>query len=269
MTRARRLKAAYDKTKAALRAEPDNKELRSRLAAYRNEYEALRQQLAHAGQEREGDHPAVPFDPSQFEPEPTRVKPPVVENESWMERAGGVLLSFQFWRMTVVLGLFVVTGFIFILIQAGDVGFYQVPTNSMVPTFYPGDHIVGMRQDDYRRGDVVVLTDRRFPGDFLTKRIVALPGDTVAVEGRQLYVNGIPIAEPYIPEPMEFSMGPITVGRDEVFVLGDNRNASEDSSEWGRGLPMEDIAGKVVYIYRPAERRGRVTGAGSAFSMVP
>jgi signal peptidase I len=102
----------------------------------------------------------------------------------------------------------------------------------------------------------VVVRDPERPGEYLVKRIVGISGDRIAVLNGQLMVNGRAISEPYLSEPMEYQMSPMLVGSQEVFLLGDNRNESEDSHLWKRGVPESDIMGAVRYIYSPGERRG-------------
>ena len=133
---------------------------------------------------------------------------------------------------------------------------FVVSGSSMLPNYYNHDYLIIDRLSyitgSPARGDVVVL---RFPKDlsqFFIKRIVGLPGETVAL--RQGYVvitnsqypEGIRLVEPYLTNQTE-TIGkpePIRLGSGEYFVLGDNRTASSDSRVWGI-LPRGDIVGKV------------------------
>lgn len=153
-------------------------------------------------------------------------------------------------------------GVIFLLLLAylagvRQVRFFMVPSRSMEPTLLQGDHLVTMNMARYQRGDIVVLREPE-AGDYIVKRLVGLPGDEISVRNRALYVNGEYLSEPYTQELMNYQIvQPIPVPAGEVFVLGDNRNESEDSHITGT-KSMKDIIGKVLFIYYPYARFGRV-----------
>jgi signal peptidase I len=140
--------------------------------------------------------------------------------------------------------------------------FFLVPSRSMEPTFDVNDRIVTLKEKAYRRGDIVVLADPLQEG-FLVKRIVAVGGDTVMAVGGVLVVNKEAQNEPYVKEPMEYSFTqPLRVPEGEVYLLGDNRNNSDDCHLWpgdfSDGVPTADIIGKVRFIYYPFSRTGPV-----------
>ena len=144
-----------------------------------------------------------------------------------------------------------------------EMRFFLVPSASMAPSLQKGDQIVTLNEKKYDRGDVVVLEDPESRGEFIVKRIVAVGGDTVWVRDGALVINGRPISEPYLLEPPKYQMGPVRVSEGCFFVLGDNRNNSDDSHEWvERGLDAhpdaQRIVGKVLYIYYPYGRAGHV-----------
>src|SRR5690606_14744475 len=93
--------------------------------------------------------------------------------------------------------------------------------------------------DDWRpfgtpaRGDVVVFDYPNDPSRDFIKRVVGLPGDVVEVRSQHVYVNGLPVEEPYLDTPPAYDFGPATVPDGHIFVLGDNRNNSFDSHNWG------------------------------------
>ncbi len=92
------------------------------------------------------------------------------------------------------------------------------------------------------------------------KRVIGVPGDTVEVIEGAVHVNGEPLAEPYLDAELCRLMqerAPITLGRDEYFVLGDNRDHSSDSRRVGP-LRRREIRGRVVCILSPGARRGRI-----------
>ena len=129
----------------------------------------------------------------------------------------------------------------------------RVDGSSMEPSLHDGELVVvnrlAYRWSDLTRGDIIVFNfpfdpDRRF-----IKRLIGLPGDRIMVQDGRLYINNAPVEEPYIAAPPLYR-GTWTVGPDEVFVLGDNRNNSSDSQNWGM-LPINEIIGKAVVVYWP------------------
>lgn len=124
---------------------------------------------------------------------------------------------------------------------------------SMVPTLQNGEYILvnklSYKTGQPARGDIIVF---RLPGDEsqdLIKRVIGLPGDTVHVSDGVVTINGEKLAEPYIAQaPLYF--GEWTVPDGNLFVLGDNRNDSRDSHQWGL-LPLENVIGKSIVIYWP------------------
>jgi signal peptidase I len=139
--------------------------------------------------------------------------------------------------------------------------FFRVPSASMEPTLLIGDQMVTMKETAYGRGDIVVLTDPEDSKSFIVKRIAAVAGDTVFITGGALYVNGAYVSEPYTADPPNYLMQPYTVPEGRVFLLGDNRNNSDDSHLWDeKSRPVSDIAGKVRFIYYPYNRAGMLEG---------
>jgi signal peptidase I len=179
-----------------------------------------------------------------------------------------IVAAMRLLRVSIVAVLVVlILAFIYFAVNR-DMSFFIVPSKSMVPTLYPQDHLLTLRPTSYFRGDVVVLADPDAPKDFIVKRIVALPGDTVQVHDGLLHVNGQPVREPYILEPMKYGMRSIRVGDDEVFVLGDDRNGSHDGHTWKRGIPASSIAGKVYCVYLPVGRWRTIPSGRNAFHAV-
>jgi signal peptidase I len=132
---------------------------------------------------------------------------------------------------------------------------------SMEPNFHNGNFVIVNRLayqwSQPERGDVVVFPYPGNPDDDYIKRVLALPGDTFAVEGGIVYVNGVALDEPYINGPMRRDFPQLTIPPGTVFVLGDNRNDSSDSRSWGP-LQIEDILGKAVLTYWPLSDLGGV-----------
>jgi signal peptidase I len=144
-----------------------------------------------------------------------------------------------------------------------------IPSASMVPTLELGDRLV-IEKISYRfhppaHSDIVVfavppqLQATGYDADqAFIKRTIGLPGDRVAVHDGRVYLNDNLLAEPYVkalPKPEE--MPTITVPAGQLFVMGDNRNNSNDSRYWGC-LPMENLIGKAVWRFFPLDRWGQL-----------
>ncbi|MEE9172615.1 MAG: signal peptidase I [candidate division NC10 bacterium] len=167
--------------------------------------------------------------------------------------------------VAVLLALFIRT----FVVQA-----FKIPSGSMIPSLVVGDHILvnkfiyGIRipvLDTWilgpwapERGDIIVF---KYPydesRDFI-KRVIGLPGEVVEVRGNQVYINNKPLGESYPmyedsarpanPHSVGGFSGPITVPRDKLFVLGDNRDHSQDSRFWGF-LDIHKVEGEAFVIY--------------------
>ncbi len=124
---------------------------------------------------------------------------------------------------------------------------------SMNPTLQDGEYVlvskVTYRLGQPQHGDIIVFKYPGEPPQDLIKRIIGLPGDSVQVNGSNVYVNGQPLAEPYIAAAPMYQ-GQWQVPEGFLFVLGDNRNDSSDSHSWGL-LPRENVIGKALLIYWP------------------
>ena len=130
----------------------------------------------------------------------------------------------------------------------------RVESISMQPTLYAGDFVI-VNKLAYQlgtpgRGDVIIF---RYPPDPTTtpyiKRVIGLPGDTVRVASGKVYVNDVPLNEPYIAAPPRYN-DTWQVPPDSLFVLGDNRNSSSDSHTWGM-VPIQNVIGKAEVVYWP------------------
>lgn len=124
---------------------------------------------------------------------------------------------------------------------------------SMQPTLEDGEFLLVNKLSyffgDVQRGDIIVFHFPLNPQEELIKRVIGLPGDHVVVRNNQVYVNDQLLDEPYIAQaPLYYGDWVVTEGH--LFVLGDNRNNSNDSKDWGM-LPEENVVGKAVLIYWP------------------
>lgn len=129
----------------------------------------------------------------------------------------------------------------------------RVDGSSMLPTLQNGEFILvnrlSYRTGEMQRGDIIVFRSTNEVGKDLIKRIIGLPGDDVFIQNGQVLVNGQPLSEPYTAAPPRYN-GEWRVPEGHVFVLGDNRNDSSDSHQWGF-LPIANVYGKAVLIYWP------------------
>jgi len=120
--------------------------------------------------------------------------------------------------------------------------------SSMEPNFETGQRLIASKViykfEDIERGDVVILRPPTNTDVDYIKRVVGLPGETVEIKNRLVYINGVPLTEPYILDSPRYTMKKLQVPQGHFFVLGDNRNNSNDCHIWG-SLPKENIIGKV------------------------
>jgi signal peptidase I len=167
--------------------------------------------------------------------------------------------------LAVILALFIRT----FVIQA-----FKIPSGSMKPTLLIGDHILvnkfiyGVKIPfldftiipikDPQRGDIVVFKFPEDPKKDFIKRVIGVPGDTVQIRNKKVYINNEAIEDPYgthmdphiIPggaQPRD-NLSPVTVPPYSLFVMGDNRDHSYDSRFWGF-VDLSAIKGKAFIIY--------------------
>ncbi len=148
----------------------------------------------------------------------------------------------------------------------------RVENISMMPTVQPGEFVLvdklAYKLGGVHHGDIIIFhhvrnqSEGQVVGWFMRtigitidddyiKRIIGLPGDEIQVQGGKVYVNGIPMDEDYISAPPTYT-GHWTVPKDSLFVLGDNRNVSYDSHNWGF-VPLSEVVGRAVVIYWPLQ----------------
>jgi len=157
-----------------------------------------------------------------------------------------------------------------LLIRTFAVQAYKIPTGSMEPTLLVGDYIlvnrlaygfrfpyVGylVRWGEIERGDVVVFIYPEDPSKDFIKRVIGLPGEILEIKEKKIYINGKILEEnwgffkdeKYIGSPRD-DFGPVEIPKDRIFVMGDNRDESNDSRFWGT-VPIENVKGKAFLIY--------------------
>ena len=169
-----------------------------------------------------------------------------------------------------------------LLLKAALVQPFIIPSGSMEDTLKPGDYIL-VKKYEYgysflhrterflefhkpQRGDVLVFVSPPDPSKDFIKRCVGVPGDVVELRKAQLYVNGVRQDEPYVkhlftpaqmleadgPDSVKVNFGPVKVEPGHYFMMGDNRDDSEDSRYWGQ-LDEKLIKGKAWFIYWHSE----------------
>jgi signal peptidase I len=149
-----------------------------------------------------------------------------------------------------------------------------IPSDSMEPTLLVGDRLV-VEKVSYRIhppqfGDIVVFEppqqfEQQFgflPDKAFIKRVIGTAGDVIQVKNGVVYRNEQPLEEPYIAEPPAYPMPKVQVPESHTFVMGDNRNNSNDSHVWGF-LPEQNIIGRAVFRFFPFNRIGRLELAQS------
>jgi len=143
-----------------------------------------------------------------------------------------------------------------------------IPSDSMLPTLEVGDRLV-VEKISYRFrspaiGEIVVfdppqqLQIQGYAKDqAFIKRVIGTPGQIIQVRNGKVYRNNIPLKEDYIAEPPNYQMEAVRVPANYLFVMGDNRNNSNDSHVWGF-LPKENVIGHACFRFWPFSRIGRV-----------
>lgn len=140
---------------------------------------------------------------------------------------------------------------------------YVIRESSMEPNFYDGQRILANKVvykfHEPQRGDVIIFhpPSYRPDSDPFIKRIIALPGETVEIKNSSVYINGSKLDEPYIRESPHYTLQSEKVN-DGYFVLGDNRNNSNDSHT-GWIVPRQNLIGKAWLSFWPPNKWGLVT----------
>lgn len=171
-------------------------------------------------------------------------------------------MATRFWSALSEFVILVIVAFVLAFgIRTAVAEVRWVPTGSMEPTIAAGDRLFTFKVIYYfknpERGDIVVFEPpnqaQEKAGNYpFVKRVIGLPGDTVEVRDGLVYVNDKVYDVDSAREPL-YSYGPVKVEDGTLFVLGDNRNESYDSHEWGF-LPEENVIAKAVFVIWPLDR---------------
>jgi signal peptidase I len=143
----------------------------------------------------------------------------------------------------------------------------RVDGASMEPTLQSGEFVI-VNKLAYvlgkpMVGDVIVFHFPRDPEQEYIKRVIGLPGDHVEIMGGEVRVNGQLLNEDYIAAPPAYEGDEWDVAEDALFVLGDNRNNSSDSHNWGT-VPLENVIGKAIIVYWPPTEWGLLKHSSTA-----
>jgi len=137
----------------------------------------------------------------------------------------------------------------------------RVEGQSMEPSLHNDQRLVIEKVSYHfrppKRGDIVVLKLPNRQSAPLIKRVIALPGETIEIKDGHVYINGQVLEEPYLNQLTFGTMPPHTVSPGHVFVLGDNRNASNDSRSFGE-VALSDIIGHAWLRYWPLDEIGLI-----------
>ena len=149
------------------------------------------------------------------------------------------------------LGLLLAVFFVLFITQG-----FRVSGDCMRPHIATGERVLAYKLayavNSPRRGDIVIFQYPRDPRQTFVKRIVGLPGDTVSIAAGRVFVDGRLLPEPYRVYAAHGDMAPQFVPHESYFVMGDNRDVSDDSRYWG-DLPRHDIIGRAVACYWPPQ----------------
>lgn len=145
----------------------------------------------------------------------------------------------------------------------------KVEGSSMLPQLHDGERIFVNKLIYYgvpklERGDIVVFWYPNNPADSYIKRVIGMPGETIEVRAGKIYISGAELAEPYLaPEHnrrRDINYPPVIVKPHYYFVMGDNRDRSSDSREWGL-VPEKYIYGKALFRFLPLSEAGTLAHA--------
>ena len=174
------------------------------------------------------------------------------EKRNWRREA---VMFIREFAMALIISL-LLTRYVFII--------PLVPTGSMIPTINIDERILVDKITRFfsplKHGDIVVFPCPDSPEELYVKRIVAMAGDTLEIYGGEVYLNGVPLDEPFIAAPTEGIYGPYLVPEGHIFVMGDNRNHSRDSRKWvtTNYVEVSAVQGRGVVVLWPLNAMRRL-----------
>ena len=148
---------------------------------------------------------------------------------------------------------------------------YQIDGPSMQNTLHTGQYVL-VNKVAYlfhapERGDIIILQEPDQPGRDLINRVIGLPGDTIKLDGTNVWVNGTELNEPYITQKSNPGANTLTVPANEYFVMGDNRPVSEDSRYFGF-VPKDYVVGKAILVDWPLKQWQMLNTYSSVYSQI-
>jgi signal peptidase I len=213
-------------------------------------------------------HPLYKISPAQPPDWSDYTLPPLEEDELLPEEEASSGWKTAWAVIREVGETVILTLIIFFIIQTFVRNFRVVGT-SMVNNLHDGQYLI-IDKVSYsnffvntlgisgpQRGDVIVFVPPNRPDDDYVKRVIGLPGETVEIINGQVFINSEPLAEPFQPNPGSYTIPPQVIPEGQIFVLGDNRNNSNDSHTWG-SLPIENIVGRAWLSYWPPSMWGTI-----------
>lgn len=184
------------------------------------------------------------------------------ENSNTAEKQKKKESFFSDFFVPVIIGLLIV-----VVLRTLIFGLFYVPSGSMIPTLQINDHVVVTKFTYHitkpQRGDIVVFNypvALKETGEKVryVKRLIGLPGDKIEIKEKHLYINDQLVDEPYISSDSDMAdFSPLVLGEKEYFMMGDNRNHSNDSRYWGT-VEEDLLIGKAQMIYWPLNRLGKL-----------
>jgi signal peptidase I len=241
---------------------------------------------------------SLPRELPDFSPGPEAA--PALQRRDVSNFGSDVISSMQSLLGTIVIAIFVIT----FIVQAFQIPSESMENTLLVGDYLlvdklcyggrgPGDHILPYRK--IRRGDVIVFHYPVDPKQHFVKRVIGVPGDRLRMGNKTVYINGKPLTEPYVrfieppsnlfrdnfprtDMPVIYGMegkwwlemrklvedGELIVPQENYFVMGDNRDDSQDSRYWGF-VPRENIIGRPLLIYWSVQTIDQETAVGRAY----
>ena len=197
-------------------------------------------------------------------------KEKVIKNEDSDPRGKDVTKS----KVQEYIEAIIIAILIAVLIRTFVIQAYKIPSRSMVPTLLVGDHLLvnkfiyGVKipivrkmlisVSEPKRGDIVVFEYPQDRSKDYIKRVIGVAGDKIEIKNKEIFINDKPYKDtfgvysdsaviPAVVQPRD-NFGPVTVPKDSLFVMGDNRDESYDSRFWGF-VELKDLEGKALIIY--------------------